>query len=339
MEELSPENLIILMTFIGISLAVLIVIIYFLRRHMEKIRLQTENATLQAENSGLKTSQKEIFAEIHTTQKVIPSVLQTLNEALGSMGTEERRQMIEAHGKEIVQLNRLYLDEEKSNLIKRQRNMRLPKTSWVLLNQYFVECNERAVKHGVYLKIFVHQDVGHLDELGIPQLEVVKVFADHMDNAFKEIAKLQNSRQGMIKVHFSRRGGVYAICISDNAPAFPPPILANLGHRGVSTNGTGDGFANTLNALALFGASLIVRECGPEDQCHYNKRITIRFDGQGVFQIESYRAEAIKALAANSLAEIQYREMWCDKPPEKYTHLNEAVAEIGCRDADRTPEK
>jgi len=327
-ETPSLENIVILIAFVGILLAVLIAIIYFLRRYMEKMRLQTENEILQAENSGLRISQKEIFAQVHTTQKVIPSMLQTLNEALGSMGTEERRQVIEEHGKEILQLNQLYLDEEKSNLIKRQRNMRLPKTSWVLLNHYFKECNERAVRNGVYLKLFVHCDVELLDKQGIPQLEVVKVFADHMDNAFKEIAKLKNSRQGMVKVHFSRRDGVYTICISDNAPAFSPHILAKLGHRGVSTNGTGDGFANTLESLALFGASLIVREYGPEDQCHYNKRITVRFDGQGAFQIESYRSEEIRALAADGLAEIVHREMWCDKPPEKYTHLNRAMEEI-----------
>ena len=143
----------------------------------------------------------------------------------------------------------------------------------------------------------------------------------------------------MIKVHFSRRDGVYEISILDNAPAFPPHVLANLGRRGVSTNGTGNGFANTLESLALFSASLIVRENAPEDQCHYNKRITIRFDGRAAFQIESYRAEEIKVLAAGGLAEIVYREMWCDKPPEAYAHLEQAVEEIGRLAADENTEK
>lgn len=127
---------------------------------------------------------------------------------------------------------------KKTNGIKTQRKTKMPKTSWLLLNEFFKECNRRAVKDGVYFQLSVLDDITPLDEMGVSEVSVLKVFSDHINNSFKEIATLGRDWRGAIQVYFSLHQNGYKISISDNAPEFSPQVFAFLGHRGISTNGT-----------------------------------------------------------------------------------------------------
>ena len=298
----------------------IILAIFQIKRYRERIKMQEEN-------ENLTKLQRMAFAELHTTGKVIPSVLNTLNEALGAMTPDQIETTIKEHGKEILDLTQIYWDEQKKVTIQNQKNMRFPRTSWILINNYFIECKQRAVKNVVGLEIYVVTDVKILQEIGIPQFDVVKMFADHIDNSFKEIAK--SGKPGVIDVYFKMSDGAYEIVIKDNAHEFPLDVLSNLGLRSVSTNNSGDGFANTLQTMERFGGSLIICEYAPEDECRCNKSVTLRFDGENQFKIQSYRADEIKALKGESTATIEYME----KPiyttaPKKYEYLSKIVDEL-----------
>ena len=79
---------------------------------------------------------------------------------------------------------------------------------------------------------------------------------------------------------------------------------------------------NTLETLSLFGGSLIIREYAPDSECNINKCITIRFDGQNQFIIQSYRADEVKA-SGETFANVEYVDKLIDQEP--LMNLNKAV--------------
>lgn len=268
--------------------------------------LYRKSENLQTEKESLVKQQSALHADMHSIQKVVPAVVDSLDIVLEGKDAEDmRRLVIETK----AQLNHAYIRETRTRLRKAQRQKDLPVTSWIVLNNYFKVCNERAVEAGVYLTLSVEQDVNVLDELNISPIDILSVFADHMDNSFRAIERLSDDIHGAIEANFTLKNNVYEITISDNAPAFPLEIIARLGERGISTrHGGGNGFANTLETLSLFGASLIVREYIARKPGLCNKRITVHFDGLRQFKIQSHRTGEIKAYNPDCTATIEQNE-------------------------------
>jgi len=252
------------------------------------------------ENALLTKEAEELSAEFHTTKKAIPSVLRVFDD-LETISTEpELRKEIKIRRED---LTRSYGCAQRAESAGVQQDM--PKTAWRLLNNLLDEYNERAAKERVALQVFMIEDVAKLDEMNIPELSMVKVIADHMSNSFRELTKLDNDKVAIIRLFFKKRADGYAFELFDNAPEFPAEIMAGLGKRGVSTSGSGHGFANTLKTIAPLGASLIVKEYVPFEAHDCNKSITIQFDNLGQFEIESYRADFLQTLTQGARAKIK----------------------------------
>lgn len=284
----------------------------------EKAQIKKAHDFLKEDNETLEKVVYEVEAENHTIVKLVPTIMETLNSALGAMSPEEIKGLTPEQKSKMQYLYRTYLGDIKTTTKQLQLNMELPKTAWDSLNDYFEKCNNRAIKENVSFRVNVYSDLHVLDKMGVPPLKTQEVIADHIDNAFKQIATMPD-KQGVISVYFEKLKGIYQIRIEDNAHDFPVDILANLGRRGVTTNGTGHGFANTLKAIMLIDASLIIREYAPEHECTFNKSIILRFDGEHQFIIESYRSEKIKNANGLGNATIKHAKRVIDKKPESIT--------------------
>ncbi len=101
---------------------------------------------------------------------------------------------------------------------------------------------------------------------------------------------------GRVLLHMQMAEGVFVVSVYDNGPAFPLSVLSQIGRRGVTTreDGSGNGLPDVLEMLLSCGGSLDIVELPPEDL--YTKAVRLRFDGEGLFSVDSSRAGAQRCL-------------------------------------------
>lgn len=72
----------------------------------------------------------------------------------------------------------------------------------------------------------------------------------------------------------------FEIRLYDSGVPFPPVILAHMGERGNTTDGTGNGLADTIETLGHYHASFAIEPIEPGTDI-YTKCVHIAFDGRG----------------------------------------------------------
>ena len=101
----------------------------------------------------------------------------------------------------------------------------------------------------------------------------------------------------------------YELSIFDTGVDFEIETLLKLGLERVTTGadrgGSGIGFMTTFETLDKTKASLIITEYPIDNNRHYTKCVTIRFDGKNEYRICSYRAEDIKQCSKDGRIKIE----------------------------------
>jgi len=310
--------------FACIIMGAILAIFYQIKRYRERKSLESQNFTFAELNATLEKTQTELMAKIHTDEKIFPSYMQAFDSLFArlfeDMSKDQIREFAKTHMNTINQLKSIYIGEKLSSIKNRQQKAELPKTTWEAFNILYYSWHNRAIASGVELKFNALADIGIFEKYGISQFDILKILADHIDNSFKELTKSKKPN-GIIRIWVRNSNNVPEIKIEDSAHEFSINILENLGKRGITTSGTGHGFSNTLDALSLYNASLIIREYAPENECLCNKGITFRFDGLRQFKIQTYRANEIKS--ANSNVTIEQSDVKKDIIKQKYTNLTQ----------------
>ena len=87
-------------------------------------------------------------------------------------------------------------------------------------------------------------------------------------------------------------GSYYEFTVFDSGIPFESATLMRLGKERVTTHadtgGSGIGFMTTFETMKACGASLIINEKPPNER-DYTKSVTVRFNGENRYLIESYR--------------------------------------------------
>ena len=93
--------------------------------------------------------------------------------------------------------------------------------------------------------------------------------------------------------------GDFIFSVQDHALEFPLSILSKLGERGISTNATGDGYAEIFQSLKRTGASLWIKEGRDK------KKISVVFNElQGMYIESTYRKKELEVALIDSVIEV-----------------------------------
>lgn len=155
----------------------------------------------------------------------------------------------------------------------------------------------KAAAHGIDFNLSVSATVDEVIGKYISQTDLQTLICDHIKDAIIAV-DAKNENNGKILAELSMENDNYTISIFDSGVDFEIDTLAKLGKERVTTHadngGSGIGFMTTFETIRKSYASLIITEF--ENKTPFSKSVSIRFDGNTAFIIQSYRKEELKSV-------------------------------------------
>ena len=147
----------------------------------------------------------------------------------------------------------------------------------VMLQKQMMRCADLNISFDVMIPAPID---GYIREIGISVTEFMRMLNDLLKNAVKAILSSDNTHRELLLIMGEAGNDCFEIRLYDSGVPFPPKILEHLGERGNTTDGTGNGIADTVETLSHYRASFVIEpiEAGTDI---YTKCIHIAFDEQG----------------------------------------------------------
>jgi len=325
---LNQNNIVLLLTFLWamFAMGLLFFFLYIrttIKKHNEKehLEFQKENLELQKENlelvgANLKSMNEDLKADNHKYADWLPSIDRKIEEKLSFIDDEDVRSALK---------DRLSLDQIPELIQNRQAEIHdmaeIPATGLLTLDAFFIEQKRKYAYSNISFQVIVYTDLNYLKDKNINIMSISRMVVNNFSNAAKELKKTA-VKNGKILVSFDLRDADYMISFFDNAHEFEPEVLARLGVRGNSTNGTGYGWEDTFELLRECGASLEIKEFEPYGE-EFTKRISIIFDEKREFIISTYRSEVI--LRARNEEEERAGKIDKEEDEPKEEQLSQAI--------------
>jgi len=188
-----------------------------------------------------------------------------------------------------------------ADFVKEVRGFILPE-DWLLLKASVAAVIQACEHRG--FSIFAHNAATTWEQIKTPKIKLVRLVDNLTSNAMKELEKTATDDKALQIYFFNDGDGVFTIEITDTAHEFPVQILANLGKRSNSTNGTGNGYAEVFEFLAETGASLRITE--RVEAGNPKKTIRVAFDDKERVVIRTeHRYEILRKELGDSRVELE----------------------------------
>lgn len=190
------------------------------------------------------------------------------------------------------------LINERSELIQTElkESKLFPLTGNTLIDSAINDLYIKAAAHGIDFNLAVSKTVDEIIGKFISQTDLQTLICDHIIDAIIAV-DAKNESNGKILVDLSMENDNYTVTVFDSGVDFEIDTLAKLGKERVTTHadngGSGIGFMTTFETLRKSYASLIITEF--ENKTPFSKSVSIRFDGNKAFIIQSYRKEELKS--------------------------------------------
>lgn len=268
-------------------------IIHHAKRHRERLALEKKAQSLKEENH----SYSEVAPAVRWTNALLLDKIKEVTEQGDLEKLQEMKQYLSLVGEFSTELSEeLSLDD----LVKEYRGFSLP-AEWLPLKTKIVltlaECERKE-----YLA-FAKNTATTWEQIQVPKVKFIRLVGNLLKNAVRELEKTRTDEKEIL-IRFYDENEFFAVEVFDTAHAFPVPVLARLGERGNSTNGTGDGYAEIFEFLAESGASLIITEQAEDGKD--TKAIRILFDGKERLVVCSdSRYEELKTALAETRFEVE----------------------------------
>lgn len=147
----------------------------------------------------------------------------------------------------------------------------------VMLQKQMMRCADLNISFDVMIPAPID---GYIREIGISVTEFMRMLNDLLKNAVKAILSSDNTHRELLLIMGEAGNDCFEIRLYDSGVPFPPKILEHLGERGNTTDGTGNGIADTVETLRHYRASFVIEPIEPGTDI-YTKCIHIAFDEQG----------------------------------------------------------
>jgi len=165
----------------------------------------------------------------------------------------------------------------------------LPSTNIRAIDDLFRLFAERFAANDITFKLKVTGSIVYMTENSIKQGKLETMIGDHLDDALIAVKASENSTRSVMAT-IGEVGDCYEFTVLDSGIPFEVDTLVRLGTERVTTHanegGSGVGFMKTFETMRECGASLIITE---NSGGVFSKSVSIRFDGQNQYIIETYR--------------------------------------------------
>ena len=196
------------------------------------------------------------------------------------------------------------LSYEYQNEIKQLKRKRtLPSTKIKSLDDMFEYFSDECGKSNIEFNLRLSGSIVYMIENLIPQNMLETIIGDHLQNAVIAINSGDSSFRSIL-VLLGLFNNYYELTIYDSGIPFSSDTLMRLGTEYITSHadigGSGIGFMTTFETIRKSHASLIINE---KETCNtdFSKSVTIRFDGENKYTIETYRPNVFDIYSKNYL--------------------------------------
>lgn len=291
----------IVVVFIGFGVALLGFGMYlWIRRgitkhYREKLQLKSEIYYKEQ----LEQKEDEI-EQLNRSNEYLSKVVHRDNHLMSSLSTaiDNYKQSKSDDDKEKLLDEMQTLINERGELIQTElkESKLFPSTGNMLIDSAINDLYIKAAAHGIDFNLAVSKTVDEVIGKYISQTDLQTLICDHIKDAIIAV-DAKNDSNGKILVDLSMESDNYTITVFDSGVDFEIDILAKLGKERVTTHadngGSGIGFMTTFETLRKSYAGLIITEF--ENKTPFSKSVSIRFDGNTAFIIQSYRKEELQS--------------------------------------------
>ena len=146
----------------------------------------------------------------------------------------------------------------------------------VMLQKQMMRCADLNISFDVMIPAPVD---GYIQNIGISVTEFMRMLNDLLKNAVKAILSSENEHRELLLIMGDAGADCFEIRLYDSGVPFPTVILEHMGERGNTTDGTGNGLADTIETLGHYHASFAIEPIEPGADI-YTKCVHIAFDGR-----------------------------------------------------------
>ena len=262
--------------------------------YRERLQLKSEEhypellKEKELENEKLSQSNEFLAKVVHRDNHLMSALSNSINAYFDSNGKQLDDDLL----REIQTLAK-----ERGELIEREQRASklLPSTGNLVIDGAVNDLYIKAAAHGIDFNLTVSKTVDEVIEKYISQTDLQTLLCDHIKDAIIAVDAAENDK-GRILVDFSVKNENYQITIFDSGVDFELDILTKLGRERVTTHadngGSGIGFMTTFETLRKAYASLMITEFAHKTP--FSKSVSIIFDGENSFIIQSYRSDILK---------------------------------------------
>lgn len=258
---------------------------------------QIERSKVAKEKARIEESNKALTAKLHKSREILPAVVQVLRGVTEKSGIE-----MEKHDtrKLLKEVNNLYGQQIKENVKEDIQLKNFCSTGLSVLDQQLNVYQYEAIEREYNLDIFVQEPIdGLVKRHGIAQLKLQRTIGDLVRNAFRAIGRRCEKNGHILLIIGCRYENILELAVMDNGAEIPLYVLETFGKRGVTTEGTGNGLADLREFAKDVKASIRIDEFREEEDL-FTKKISVIFDGQNRYILDSSRREMIKSSIWNN---------------------------------------
>jgi len=247
---------------------------------LEIVKLKDENNHLKTQNNALRVANHKIQHRLTTLERSAALISDSPTEHIEEWAIlrEDVKRAAQDYHSDIGQL------EAKNSL---------PSTKIQMLDNLFKEFSLSFAANSIDFKLKVCGSIPFMVENVIEQSKLETMIGDHLQNALIALNASDNAFRSVLAV-IGLAGDCYEFSVYDSGVPFDVATLELLGTKPVTSygnnGGNGIGFMTTFETMREVNASLIVSEKVPSGS-DYTKSVTVRFDGERRYIIETYRTE------------------------------------------------
>jgi len=257
----SEDTVPFLRAFVAAFVIVVVTGIFFLslfaKRYRERLEAEKQRLALEKDHKHLKEKNHE-YQEVVPTVKWTNAIVLDKIKHIAKQGDVAQLQELERYLTLVAEINTELAEAfTLDDLVKEYRGFTLPE-EWLALKvriiQTLSECERKD-----YLA-FAQNTATTWGQIQVSKVKIIRLVGNLLKNAVRELGKTKSEEKELRLRFYDDESGFFAVEVSDNAHPFPSHVLARLGERGNSTNGTGDGYAEIFRFLSESGASLLIEE-------------------------------------------------------------------------------
>ena len=210
---------------------------------------------------------RQMSRKLHRIKEVLPLIANYLTNAGGEMDEKlsgSLKQMCIDYNKELgeIQMSAEFFNSTGVPLVD------------LLLQSKMIEFNDKGIELDVFVSTNIEEELKKGD---ISDGECMRMLADLLRNA--EYAVEGEFMKLILMMIVRDQRGILWMKLYDSGVPFPEKVLAQLGKRGATTWGTGNGISDVLETLRRARASFEIHTKMEEDDL-YTKEVALCFDGR-----------------------------------------------------------